>query len=313
MSRYIDPFGWRGAVIGGYALIVLVSAAFLAVRLWWPSPDGRVAEEPSRENIELSEVNDPIADSLPPAVADPVPALSPVVRPKLVIIIDDMGVDRRHSQAIARLPGPLTLSFLPYAEDLPSQTEAARQAGHELMLHMPMEPQNLAGNDPGHNALLTGLEDSEISRRIDWNLSQFQGYAGVNNHMGSRATQDVGLMNQLMTALSARGLFFVDSRTTAGSLGAGLAAIHDVRFAERDVFLDDGRDRYRVERQLDKAVALAKQQGRAIVIGHPYPETIAALRRFLPAIADQSVELVPASSLFAPADRLAIGVKPSLR
>ena len=107
-------------------------------------------------------------------------------RPLVAIVIDDVGIDRPRSKRAWELPGPLTMSFLPYAKDLREQARAARARGHELMLHLPMEPTGRA--DPGPNALLVSLSDAELKQRTLAALDSFDGYVGVNNHMGSRFT-----------------------------------------------------------------------------------------------------------------------------
>ena len=134
----------------------------------------------------------------------------------IAIVIDDMGLDRRHSDEAAELPAPLTLSFMTYAEDLPNQVAAARAHGHEIMLHVPMEP--LAAHvDPGPNALRTGLDQDEIKRRISWDLSRIDGIVGINNHMGSRFTEWPDGMAPVLEILRERGLFFRICGTTPHS------------------------------------------------------------------------------------------------
>lgn len=107
---------------------------------------------------------------------------------RLAILIDDMGPPRSLTQRAIRLPVPITMSFLPYADDLAGLTAAARAQGHEIFLHLPMEP--VGTEDPGPNAILVGLEPNEFSRRLAWAFDRVPGATGVNNHMGSRATSD---------------------------------------------------------------------------------------------------------------------------
>src|SRR5512143_58578 len=107
-------------------------------------------------------------------------------RPLIAVVIDDVGLDRPRSKRAWELPGPLTMSFLPYAKDLREQARAARAKGHELMLHLPMEPNGRS--DPGPGALLVSQSDAELRQRTTAALDSFDGYAGVNNHMGSRFT-----------------------------------------------------------------------------------------------------------------------------
>ncbi len=143
-------------------------------------------------------------------------------QPMIAVVIDDMGLDRKRSQRTVDLPGPLTLAYLAYAGDLATQTGAARAAGHESLVHVPMEPGS-ATTDPGQNALLTALSPEELARRIAWNLSQFSGSVGINNHMGSKATADREMMGTVMAALKARGMLFLDSRTSGETVAQDVA------------------------------------------------------------------------------------------
>ena len=152
-------------------------------------------------------------------------------------MIDDVGLDRPRSKRAWELPGPLTMSFLPYAKDLREQAKAARARGHELMLHLPMEPNGR--NDPGPNALLVSLSDAELRQRTTAALDSFEGFAGVNNHMGSRFTTFKPGMETVLRQFKGRGLMFLDSRTSAQSVGDQLAQEMAVPSIVRHVFLDD--------------------------------------------------------------------------
>jgi len=218
-------------------------------------------------------------------------------RPMVAVVIDDLGLNRRNTAALNRLDGPLTLAFLPYAGELEAQTRAARAAGHELLLHMPMEP---LGHDwPGPDALSDSLEPIEFRRRLSQSFEAFDGFVGINNHMGSRLTRDHDHMAVVMRALRARGLLFLDSKTVGNSVGAKEAARHGVPFAERDVFLDNEIDRAYVMSQLGVLERLAKRNGTAIAIGHPHDVTIEALERWLPTLDERGLALVPISTIVA--------------
>src|SRR5262249_31292895 len=157
-------------------------------------------------------------------------------RPMIAIMIDDLGVNRRNTARVMQLPAPLTLAFMTYAEDLDRQSAVARDHGHELMLHMPMEPID-RGVDAGPNVLAVELTHEELRRRLLWGLDRLHGYVGVNNHMGSRFTASESGMAMVMEELKRRGLLFVDSRTTSSTVGDRLAERFDVPHADRDVFL----------------------------------------------------------------------------
>ncbi|ACI97556.1 conserved hypothetical protein [Rhodospirillum centenum SW] len=216
-------------------------------------------------------------------------------RPRIVIVIDDMGLDHRRSGRVVALPGPLTLAWLPYARDLPIQTRQAHQRGHELIVHMPMEP--AGSGDPGPNALLVRQSPEEIRSRLRTNLDAFSGYVGINNHMGSRFTADAAASAVVVEELARRGLLVLDSRTTADSRLRDEAVRRHVPSASRDVFLDHVQTPAAVSAALEKVEATARRQGLAIAIGHPHDVTTEALARWLPTLAGKGFQLVPLSAV----------------
>ncbi len=220
------------------------------------------------------------------------------ISPKIVIIIDDLGLDEEASNELAALPGPYTLAFLPYADNLEAQTTSVKKAGHELLVHLPMQSHRETA-DPGKNALLKGLSFEEFGQRMEWNLSRFSGYVGINNHMGSMLTEDPALMVRLMARLRRDGLLFVDSLTTPNSVGKRAAKAIDVPFLARDVFLDNERNADYINRQLATTERIAKLRGYAIAIGHPYPETLSVLKKWQGTLEFKGFRLVPLSQVMA--------------
>lgn len=228
-------------------------------------------------------------------------AVAPAVddsRPQIVVVLDDLGLSEFRSDRAVALPRPLTMAILPYGQEPGALVARARAAGHEVIVHLPMEPQS-GEKDPGPNALLTELSIVELDRRIAHNLDRMQGYVGVNNHMGSRFTASSRDMERVMLALKARGLLFLDSLTTGASQGRRLALRHGVPSASRDIFLDNDRSPRAIAAQLSKVEAVARRQGHAIAIGHPYPETLDALSRWLPMLRERGFELAPISAVVA--------------
>jgi polysaccharide deacetylase 2 family uncharacterized protein YibQ len=216
-------------------------------------------------------------------------------KPLIAVVIDDVGLDRPRSKRAWELPGPLTLSFLPYAKDLRDQAKAARARGHELMLHLPMEPSGR--NDPGPNALLVSLSDAELRRRTTAALDSFEGFVGVNNHMGSRFTAFKPGMETVLRQFKGRGLMFLDSRTSAQSVGDQLAHEMGVPSIVRHVFLDDDESLDAVRRKLAEAEAIARRQGFVVVIGHPHEATLQALGDWLPGVQGKGLTLAPATAV----------------
>jgi polysaccharide deacetylase 2 family uncharacterized protein YibQ len=161
---------------------------------------------------------------------------------------------------------------------------------------VPMEP--LDGElDAGPQALLDRLPADEVLRRLRWDLSRFDGYVGINNHMGSRFTQSRDGMRVVLQEIKNRGLLFIDSRTIADSVGGKLAAELGVPHADRDVFLDNEQEAAAVEQQLARTEEVARRRGYAIAIGHPHDATIAALTRWLPTLERRGFVLVPVSAI----------------
>jgi uncharacterized protein len=220
----------------------------------------------------------------------------PQGRPMIAVVIDDLGLDRRNADRVVRLPGPLTLSFMTYAEDLAAKTHTAHAAGHELLVHVPMQP--LDGDlNAGFNVLRTDLPPGMLLRRIDWALSRFDGYVGINNHMGSAFTADASGMAVLFAELRRRGLLFLDSRTTPATVGGAMAVRYGVPFATRNIFLDNETLAEAVWTQLTKVEADARRMGCAVAIGHPHDGTIAALAQWLPTLRQRGFALVPISRI----------------
>jgi polysaccharide deacetylase 2 family uncharacterized protein YibQ len=267
-----------------------------------PIEPGPPASSPDRGTVALLDV--PAAITTPETGQRGKPtwlrnAVRSVVdtRPAIAVMIDDLGLNRRGTAALNRLRAPLTLAFLPYATDLDEQTQAARAAGHELLVHVPMEPR---GQDwPGPNALTSQLGPAELVSRLRSHLRSFHGFVGVNNHMGSLLTTDPERMAILMAELRQRGLLFLDSRTAPDSVAAREAERSDVPFAKRDVFIDNELELSSVLRGLAHAESIARHRGYAVAMGHPHDVTIEALKRWLPTLDARGIALVPISAIVA--------------
>ena len=215
---------------------------------------------------------------------------------RIVVVLDDLGLNRPAARRAIALPGPLTLSFMTYAENLAPLASAARASGHELLLHVPMEPSN-AEIDPGPRALVRGQSEEEVRGNLIWGLERLEGFVGINNHMGSGFTTDEAGMRVVMAVLRDRGLLFLDSRTAGSSRGMTLAAEMGVPAAARDIFLDHEISRTFIRSQLEATEALARREGVAVAIGHPHPETLDLLEEWLPSLKERGFLLVPVSAV----------------
>ncbi len=221
---------------------------------------------------------------------------------RLAIIIDDLGYDGSAADAVLALPVPLTVAVLPHHPRSSEIAEEAHRRGDQVILHLPMQSESDAeGSGTGAVSesveLRVGMTSQEVEQAVDGMLETVPHAAGANNHQGSRATADPGLMGAVMRALARRGMFFIDSRTTVQTVAYDTAEREGVRAAFRKVFLDDTPAREAILRQLDLAARDAKQLGWAIAIGHPHPATIAALGEGLPRLEASGIRFVFASDL----------------
>jgi len=217
-------------------------------------------------------------------------------RARLAIVIDDWGYGWQAAREFLELDVPLTAAVLPNAPYSRQQALQARRRGFEVIVHLPMEPQD-GRADPGPGAITTGLSDEEIRRRVIEAIEAVPGAAGVSNHMGSMATADPRVMKQVLEVVGSRGLFFLDSRTTARSVAGSLASAMGVPWAQNQVFLDGEDDPQTVRRQLELAARRALARGEAIAIGHVRPVTARVLQETLPELRRRGIELVPVSAL----------------
>lgn len=232
---------------------------------------------------------------------DPVlPRETPGPRPpQVAIIVDDLGRDLETFRSLLDIELPLALAILPGE---PHATEAARLAhrrGREVMIHLPMEPQGYPAIDPGDDALLVGQPPSEQLRRMRIYLRRVPHAVGVNNHMGSRFTEDLEGMAVVLGELRREGLFFVDSRTTGGSVAYELGRRAGIRVGRRDVFLDNVAEEEPILEQIRQLVRTARRSGTAIAICHPYPATLKALHRAVGLLEEEGIAVVPVSRLVA--------------
>ncbi|MBZ5527130.1 MAG: divergent polysaccharide deacetylase family protein [Acidobacteriia bacterium] len=215
---------------------------------------------------------------------------------RLAIILDDLGGDRAAADAVFALRYPLTLSVLPGHPHSAEIAEEAYAHGYQVMLHLPM--QSVAGEKAEAAELHPGLAPGEVASLVTQMLDSIPHVAGVNNHQGSQATANTELMSALMPVLRERGLFYIDSRTTAATVAFASAQHAGVPAGFRNVpFLDDVAEVDAVRRQLTLAIDGAKQKGEAIAIGHPHAATLRALGEILPELEAQGVRLVYASEL----------------
>lgn len=290
-------------LIRGISFGVLFGLALTAIIFALPDP-GSQEEQPlqlkaatkpvERPNIVLKRSNSSVKKIVPPLQT--LDRTTPKAGIRIAVVIDDVGHDWDSLRQAAQLPEAITFAILPYVSDVQKKADFARAKGREILVHLPMAPKSV-GVDPGPMALRPDIRTRDLAQRIQWNLSQFKGYMGVNNHMGSLFTEDQGAMKELFIRLKERGVVFVDSRTTAHSAGSLLAHDMALPYAERDVFLDNAIEANAVGQQLAIAEQKARENGNAIAIGHPHAVTLETLASWSKTLGNKGIELVPVSQI----------------
>ena len=225
-----------------------------------------------------------------PAVADPAP--------RITIIIDDLGNRASDAERVAALPGPVACAVLPDTPYAEAVARACHDAGKDVLLHLPMQSTD-RNADAGSGALALGQGKQELARNLDAALARVSHAVGVNNPMGSALTPRVTHMHWLMRDLADRGLWFVDSYTTAPSVAAESPRLAGVPALRRDVFLDNERSARAIGAQWERLLGIAGVEGRAVAIGHPHEETLAALEAALPGLSAQGFALVSPTDMIA--------------
>lgn len=217
--------------------------------------------------------------------------------PALAIIIDDIGENLELTRAFLDLGVPLTFSILPFRSHSQACAKLVHERGYEMMLHLPMEPKKCSEHDPGQGAIRLTMAQPEIHAAVDAALAECPDCKGVNNHMGSRITEQERATRFVLEALQSTGLYFIDSRTSPRSIAFAIAQELGIPSAASELFIDNEREVEYCKKMIEKALAKAKVQGRCIVIGHPRENTCRALREMVPDINESGVALVFASEL----------------
>lgn len=225
----------------------------------------------------------------------PAPPSGPVRGVRVSLVIDDLGRSLDELPLLAALGVPVSYAVLPFEEQTPQVVSSLRSRGVEILLHLPMEPKN--GEDPGPGALRREMSDDELREKTLAALQAVPGAVGVNNHMGSGFSAEMGPMTTVLAILASQRLFFLDSRTSAESVGYKVARELGVPAAERQVFLDGDPAPEAIQAQFERLLGLARTHGAAIAIGHPHPQTLAVLATEVPKARDLGYEFVPVSYL----------------
>lgn len=245
-------------------------------------------------------------DLLPPPAEQRPPGPAWPAKPQIALIMDDVGYVMGPVKDLLALGLPVTLSILPHSPLAAKIQRMAKKQGVEVLVHLPMEPKTYPRLKPGPGALLSGQSPEDMQRIIQEDLASVASAQGANNHMGSRLTEDQAAMSQVMGALKKRGMFFVDSVTSPRSLAMRTARKAGVPTGRRHVFLDHDQSPEAIEAQIQRMFKLARRKGKIIVIAHPHPATIKALKAHARRLKSE-VEMVPVSRLILPQPATAKG------
>lgn len=215
--------------------------------------------------------------------------------PLVVIVIDDMGISKSRTKDINSLNYPITSSFLTYGGNLQGQINDSIKAGHEVIAHIPMEAKT--SQDAAPDVLKTSMTDTEVKEKLEVMLNKFLNINGINNHMGSKFTENLTKMNNVMEVLKEKNLFFLDSRTSAASIAKEAAEKHGIKYVTRNIFLDNENDLDYIMNQLHATEKVATKKGYAIAIGHPKSQTFEALKLWLPTLEGRGYKLIHLTEL----------------
>jgi polysaccharide deacetylase 2 family uncharacterized protein YibQ len=218
--------------------------------------------------------------------------------PRIAIVVGGLGIGAGGtSDALAKLPPPVTLAFAPYAPDLERLASRARSDGHEVLLQVPMEPFDYPDNDPGPQTLLTTLGAEQNVDRLQWLLSRMQGYVGIANYMGARFTASEQSLAPVLRETAKRGLIYLDDGTSPRSLASQIAGANNLPFAKAEVVLDAVPTPVEIDRALARLEAMARERGVAVGVTTALPVAIDRLAKWSKAAESRGFVLVPITAV----------------
>lgn len=216
---------------------------------------------------------------------------------QLALIIDDGGYNMENFKEMLGIGKPITYAILPFTPHAREAALLAYRDGSEVMLHLPMEPKNGEQYSLEKNTVRTGMDSKRVQKILEDALKQVPHVRGINNHMGSKATEDPQVMEALMQVLKKEGLYFIDSNTSFQTLGPEMARKAGVASRRNDQFIDREKKIEAIKNAIRLAMRKAKQEGRAVAIGHPHPLTARAIKEMISEIEKEGIRLVFASEV----------------
>jgi polysaccharide deacetylase 2 family uncharacterized protein YibQ len=222
--------------------------------------------------------------------------------PRVAIVVGGLGIGAAAtSEALRKLPEPVTLAFAPYGGDLERQVARARDGGHEVLLQVPMEPFDYPDNDPGPQTLLTSLDAGQNLDRLHWLMSRLQGYVGIANTMGARFAASEQALAPVLRETAKRGLIYLDDGSSPRSLASQIAGANNVAFARADLLIDSVPSAADIDRALGRLEAIARERGVAVGFANALPISIERIAKWAKAAESRGVLLVPITAVVAKA------------
>jgi uncharacterized protein len=218
-------------------------------------------------------------------------------RPRIALIIGELGMQQALVERALALPGPITLMFDPYSDNLPDLIARARRAGHEVLVGVPMEPSNPQAVDSGPLVLLTSLDAAQNRARLGRMLERADGAVGIANIHGERFAVSPDAVRPMLESLAERGLLLVDARTTPRSVMARLASELGVPRAINDRAIDEDPVRSAIDARLAEIERIAREAGTAVALGSRYPLTLDRIAAWLPTLAEKGFALAPITAV----------------
>ena len=263
------------------------------------SPGGQLAADPALvEDSPFGPLPIIAADGRSPMTAYARPFEAKDKGPRIAIVVGGLNVGIANTKlALARLPGSITLAFAPFGSDAQTQVDAAREASHEVLLEVPMEPPDFPESDPGAHALMVAASSDENIRRLNWSLSRFTGYVGLTNLLGARFMAEEAAIDPVLKETARRGLIFFDNGRSRSSLALMAARRAGGSIATGTLVLDEVQSREAVDKKLAELEAEARRSGSAIGVGSAFPVTIARIAAWAESANSRGFALVPISAL----------------
>lgn len=218
---------------------------------------------------------------------------------ELAIVIDDFGNNMDGSKEMLELPVPLTVAIMPFLPTTKEDAEHAHKKGHEVIVHLPMEPKHGKKSWLGPGAITTDLSDKEIRERVEKAVESVPYAVGMNHHMGSKATEDERVMRIILEVCKEHSLYYLDSKTARKSVIPKLAEELSVPYLENDMFFDHIYSERHIYQQASKLAKRLDNRTQFIAIGHvgiTGDKVVSAIKTYLPEYEKQA-KIVPLSSL----------------